>query len=102
MRLGHRSCFSQLHSRLVLLQPRLKQRQKSVLSLGMSTRDLGAAFAPLFAISSVDQRAIVMVAIGVPMQTIFSLLAARSFARRASASAQIIQTEDRQMRETTK
>src|SRR5512137_1575508 len=65
--------------------PGLKQGQKSVLSLGMSTRNLGAAFAPLFAISSVDQRAIVMVALGVPMQTIFSLLAARWFARRASA-----------------
>jgi BASS family bile acid:Na+ symporter len=62
----------------------LPQAQKSVLALGMSTRNLGAAFAPLFAISAVDQRAIVMVALGVPMQTIFSLLAARWFARRAS------------------
>ena len=67
--------------------PGLKQGEKSVLSLGMSTRNLGAAFAPLFAAASVDQRAIVMVAIGVPMQTIFSLLAARWFARRASAGA---------------
>ena len=62
----------------------LPQAQKSVLALGMSTRNLGAAFAPLFAIAGVDQRAIVMVAIGVPMQTIASLLAARWFARRAS------------------
>lgn len=62
----------------------LPQGQKSVLALGMSTRNLGAAFAPLFAIPNVDQRAIVMVAIGVPLQTIFSLLAARWFARRAS------------------
>jgi BASS family bile acid:Na+ symporter len=61
----------------------LPQGQKSVLALGMSTRNLGAAFAPLFAIPDVDQRAIVMVAIGVPMQTIASLLAARWFARRA-------------------
>src|SRR5512135_228604 len=79
--------------------PGLKQGQKSVLSLGMSTRNLGAAFAPLFAAASVDQRAIVMVALGVPMQTIFSLLAARWFARRASGRAQIIQPEDHQMRE---
>jgi BASS family bile acid:Na+ symporter len=63
----------------------LKQEQKSVLSLGIATRNLGAAFAPLFTISSVDQRAIVIVALGVPMQTIFALLAARWFARRASA-----------------
>ncbi len=50
--------------------------QKSVLSLGMATRNLGAAFAPLFAIPNVDRRAIVMVALGVPMQTVFSLLTA--------------------------
>ncbi len=50
--------------------------QKSVISLGMATRNLGAAFAPLFAIPHVDRRAIVMVALGVPMQTIFSLLTA--------------------------
>ena len=62
----------------------LKQDQKSVLALGMSTRNLGAAFAPLFAVADVDQRAIIMVALGVPLQTIASLLAARWFARRAS------------------
>jgi bile acid:Na+ symporter, BASS family len=62
----------------------LPQTQKSVLALGMATRNLGAAFAPLFAIADVDQHAIVMVAIGVPMQTIASLVAARWFARRAS------------------
>lgn len=61
----------------------LPQAQKSVLTLGMSTRNLGAALAPLFAIPGVDQRAIVMVAIGVPMQTIASLLTARWFARGA-------------------
>ena len=62
----------------------LPQAQKSVLALGMSTRNIGAAIAPLFAIPDVDQRAIVMVVIGVPMQTIASLLAARWFARLAS------------------
>jgi BASS family bile acid:Na+ symporter len=63
----------------------LPREQKSVLALGMSTRNLGAAFAPLFSLPDIDQRAIVMVAIGVPLQTIASLLAARWFARRASA-----------------
>jgi bile acid:Na+ symporter, BASS family len=61
----------------------LTQGQKSVLALGMSTRNLGAAFAPLFAITGIDQRAVVMVALGVPMQTIFSLLAARWFRTRS-------------------
>lgn len=62
----------------------LPQDQKSVLALGMATRNLGAAFAPLFAVPGVDQRAIVMVAIGVPMQTIASVLAARWFGRLAA------------------
>ena len=65
----------------------LPQGQKSVLALGMSTRNLGAAFAPLFALPNIDHRAIVMVALGVPMQTIFSLLAARSLSRRTSIVA---------------
>ncbi|MGE5296541.1 MAG: bile acid:sodium symporter family protein [Solirubrobacterales bacterium] len=82
--------------------PGLKQGQKSVLSLGMTTRNLGAAFAPLFAISSVDQRAIVMVALGAPMQTIFSLLAARWFARRVSDRVQIAKTEGHKLREVTR
>lgn len=54
----------------------LLPNQKSVISLGMATRNLGAAFAPLFAIPHIDRRAIVMVALGVPMQTIVSLLTA--------------------------
>ena len=62
---------------------RLAQNQKSVLALGMATRNVGAALAPLFAVAEVDQRAIVMVAVGVPMRTIASLLAALWFARRA-------------------
>lgn len=60
----------------------LAQRQKSVLSLGMATRNLGAAFAPLFAARDVDQRAIVMVALGVLMQATFAFLAATYFGRR--------------------
>ncbi len=66
----------------------LPQDQKSVLALGMATRNLGAAFAPLFAVQDIDPRAIVMVAIGVPMQTIAALLAARWFARRATICEQ--------------
>jgi len=61
----------------------LPQGQKSVLSLGMATRNLGAAFAPLFAIHDIDQRAIVMVALGVLMQASFSFGAATWFGRLA-------------------
>ena len=73
----------------------LPHGQKSVLSLGMATRNIGASLAPLFAVAGADQRAIVMVALGVPMQTIFSLLASRWLSRRASepASARIADTK---------
>lgn len=64
--------------------------QKSVISLGMATRNLGAAFAPLFAIPHVDHRAIVMVALGVPMQTIFSLLTAIWLGRHAAGKPEIV------------
>jgi len=70
----------------------LPQNQKSVLSLGMATRNIGAALAPLFALAMVDQRALVMVAIGVPMQTIAGVLASRWFARRAIAEESKIVT----------
>jgi bile acid:Na+ symporter, BASS family len=57
--------------------------QKIVLSLGMCTRNIGAALAPLFAVPGVNQRAIVMVAFGVLMQATFSFAAASYFGRRA-------------------
>jgi predicted Na+-dependent transporter len=61
----------------------LDRPQRSVLGLGMCTRNVGAAIAPLLSDPSVDERAIVMVVLGVPMQIAFSLLAARRFARAA-------------------
>lgn len=64
----------------------LPQSQKSVLSLGVCTRNLGAAFAPLFTAPDADERAIVMVALGVPLQTIFAFVAARWYGNRAETS----------------
>ena len=61
----------------------LPQEQRSVLGLGMSTRNVGAALAPLYSAAAVDQRAIVMVVLGIPVQVVVALLAARWFARRA-------------------
>jgi bile acid:Na+ symporter, BASS family len=66
-----------------LLSFGVPQGQKIVLSLGMCTRNIGAALAPLFAVPDVDQRAIVMVAFGVLMQATFSFAAASYFGRRA-------------------
>jgi BASS family bile acid:Na+ symporter len=62
----------------------MPHEQKIVLSTGMATRNLGAALAPLFSIAEMDQRAIVMVVLGLPMMVIFALLGARWFGRLAS------------------
>jgi BASS family bile acid:Na+ symporter len=64
------------------LSPGLKASQKSVLSLGMSTRNLGAAFAPFLAVQHVDQQAMVMVAVAIPIQLVVVSFAVRQFARR--------------------
>lgn len=55
--------------------------QRSVLSLGLATRNVGAAVAPLLAAANVDPRAIVMVVLGVPVQIAWSFMAAAWFAR---------------------
>jgi len=62
--------------------PGLKEGQKSVLSLGLSMRNLGAAFAPLLAIQHLDQEAMVMVTLAIPIQVLISSFAAHLFARR--------------------
>jgi bile acid:Na+ symporter, BASS family len=59
----------------------LQHEQKIVLSIGMSTRNLGAALAPLFSMAEIDQRATVMVVWGLPIMVIFALLAAKWFGR---------------------
>ena len=62
----------------------LADKQKSVLSLGVCTRNLGAAVAPLFAAAGTDRRAIAMCALGLPIQIIFSYGAARLMAGKTS------------------
>jgi BASS family bile acid:Na+ symporter len=57
----------------------LQQRQRSVLTIGMCTRNLGAAIAPLMTIQA-DSRSVVMVVLGIPVTLIFSFLAARWYA----------------------
>lgn len=64
----------------------LPRAQRIVLSLGLATRNLGAAFAPLLAIPGADQRSVVVVALGVLMQAAFSFGAATFYARRSAAA----------------
>jgi BASS family bile acid:Na+ symporter len=65
-----------------LLSFGLPQGQRIVLSLGVCTRNVVAALAPLFAVPDVDHRAIVMVSFGVLMQAAVSFAAASYFGRR--------------------
>jgi bile acid:Na+ symporter, BASS family len=64
----------------------MPRRQKSVISLGISTRNNGAAMAPLFVAQGVDPNALVMVSLGIPMMFLSSMIAARVFAARAGQS----------------
>jgi bile acid:Na+ symporter, BASS family len=59
----------------------LQPEQKIVLSAGMATRNCGAALAPLLSVAETDQRAIVMVVLGVPIMAMFGFLAAKWFGR---------------------
>jgi BASS family bile acid:Na+ symporter len=64
----------------------LPHGQRTVLTIGLSTRNLGAALAPLAALDA-DPRAIVMIAIAVPLTMLASAAAAHVLARRALAGA---------------
>lgn len=57
----------------------LPNDRRIVLSAGLATRNLGAALAPLFALPEVDQRAIVMVVLGLPLMVLFARLSIRWF-----------------------
>ncbi|MFT5730488.1 MAG: BASS family bile acid:Na+ symporter [Desulforhopalus sp.] len=59
----------------------LKHEQKIILSVGMSTRNLGAAIAPLFSAAAIDQRAIVMVVLGLPLMVLFAMLSVKWFGK---------------------
>jgi BASS family bile acid:Na+ symporter len=62
----------------------MQHGQKIVLSIGMPTRNLGAAIAPLFSVAEVDQRAFVMVVLGLPLMVVFAFLAVKWFGRRGA------------------
>jgi bile acid:Na+ symporter, BASS family len=59
----------------------LKSNQKIIQSIGMSTRNLGAAIAPLFSVPATDQRAFIMVVLALPVMVVFAILAVKLFGR---------------------
>jgi BASS family bile acid:Na+ symporter len=64
--------------------------RKSVLTLGLSTRNCGAALAPLLVAPDVAPEATVMVSLGIPMMVLFSVIAARVFAGRAGPAGTVL------------
>jgi len=61
--------------------------QKIVLSVGITTRNIGAAMAPLLMVPGMDERALIMVVLGLPLMVIFALLGVRLFGRNAATDA---------------
>lgn len=61
----------------------LAQRERSVLGLGLCTRNLGAALAPLLVMDPPDERMAVAVVLALPVQLGCAFVAARIFARGA-------------------
>jgi BASS family bile acid:Na+ symporter len=62
----------------------LPHEQKIVLSVGITTRNIGAALAPLLAVPDMDQRAVVMVVLGLPIMVGFAFLATKWFGHPAA------------------
>ena len=60
----------------------LNHGQRSVLTIGMCTRNLGAAIAPLMT-TKADPRSVVMVALGIPVTLVLSFVVARWYASHA-------------------
>ena len=58
-----------------------------MLGLGMCTRNLGAALAPLLAMEAADERAVVAVVLALPVQLVCAIVAAAVFARSARRQA---------------
>ena len=61
----------------------LKHEEKIVLSIGNSTRNLGAAVAPLFAATAIAPEAIIMVVLSLPVMVLFPPLAIKMFGKNA-------------------
>jgi BASS family bile acid:Na+ symporter len=60
----------------------LKKEQRSIIALGMGTRNIAAVFAVLMAIPNPDSRLVVMIVLAVPISVIVAFVAAKLFAAR--------------------
>jgi BASS family bile acid:Na+ symporter len=61
----------------------LLRNQKVVISVGLATRNIGAAFAPLMSASAIDPKATVMVFLGFIIMVLVAMVSARWYGRNA-------------------
>jgi bile acid:Na+ symporter, BASS family len=64
----------------------LPHEQKVVLSVGVTTRNLGACLTPLLSAPDVDERASLMIVLALPIMVIVTLLGTRLFSGRSGAT----------------
>jgi len=64
----------------------LPYEQKIVLSVGVTTRNLGACLTPLLSVPDMDQRATLMIVLALPIMVIVSLLGAKWLGRAPAAA----------------
>jgi bile acid:Na+ symporter, BASS family len=64
----------------------LPHEQKVVVSIGVTTRNLGACLTPLLSAPDVDERATLMIVLALPIMVIVTLLGTRWFSRRAGTT----------------
>jgi bile acid:Na+ symporter, BASS family len=65
----------------------LQHEQKVVVSVGVTTRNLGACLTPLLSAPNVDERATLMIVLALPIMVIVTLLGTKWFSARAGATA---------------
>jgi len=65
----------------------LRHEQKVVLSVGVTTRNLGACLTPLLSVPDMDQRATLMIVLALPIMVIVALLGTKWFSRIGVATA---------------
>jgi BASS family bile acid:Na+ symporter len=64
----------------------LRHEQKIVLSIGVTTRNLGACLTPLLSVPDMDERATLMIVLALPIMVIVTLLGTRLLGRTSSTS----------------
>ncbi len=64
----------------------LRHEQKIVLSVGVTTRNLGACLTPLLAVPNMDQRPTLMIVLALPIMVIVTVLGSKWFCRSAARS----------------